>query len=71
MQAIKINEFLETFDKFTSNEKEYVLEIISKQISENNRKKIIKRVKESRSNLKNGKVKSGELKDLFQDLENE
>ena len=71
MHALKLNEFLEIFDNFTSNEKEYILEIINKQVADDNRRKIIKRVKEARMNFKKGKVKSGNLKALYQDLENE
>lgn len=71
MQALKLNKFLETFDNFSSNEKEYILEIISKQFSEESRRKIFKRVKEARINFKKGKVKTGGLKDLYKDLDHE
>ena len=68
---IKINKFLETFENFSSNEKEYVFEVINNQLSKESRKRIIKRVKESRSNLKKGKVKTGNLEELYKDLEND
>lgn len=56
MEALKLNKFLETFDNFSSNEKEYIFEVINKQLSEESRKKIIKRVKEARTNLKKGSI---------------
>ncbi|MBP9191274.1 MAG: hypothetical protein KBF96_01860 [Ignavibacteria bacterium] len=71
MEALKINKFLETFENFSSNEKEYVFEVINNQLSKESRKRIIKRVKESRSNLKKGKVKTGNLEELYKDLEND
>ena len=46
MEALKINKFLETFENFSSNEKEYVFEVINNQLSKESRKRIIKRVKE-------------------------
>jgi len=71
MEALKLNKFLESFGKLALDEKEYALEIISKQISDENRKKIVKRVKESKVNLKKGNVKKGSVEDLFNDLEND
>ena len=71
MEALKINKFLETFENFSSNEKEYVFEVINNQLSKESRKRIIKRVKESRSNPKKGKVKTGNLEELYKDLEND
>lgn len=71
MEALKINNFLESFGKLAIEEKEYALEIIYKQMSDENRKNIIKRVKESKSNLSKGSFKKGSVKDLFNDLEND
>ncbi|MBK8549561.1 MAG: hypothetical protein IPL53_00325 [Ignavibacteria bacterium] len=71
MEALKLNKFLESFGKLENDEKEYALEIINKQMSDDNRKKIVNRVKESRANLKKGNVKKGSIKDLYKDLEND
>lgn len=71
MEALKINNFLESFSKLAIEEKEYALEIINKQMSDENRKNIIKRVKESKSNLSKGIFKKGTVEDLFNDLEND
>ena len=71
MQALKLNKFLETFDNFSPNEKEYIFEVINKQLTEESRIKIVKRVNEARTNLKKVRVKSGNFKELFQDLEND
>ncbi|MDQ3022091.1 MAG: hypothetical protein M3R36_16190 [Bacteroidota bacterium] len=71
MEALKLNKFLESFDKLAVEEKEYAIEIINKQMSEENRNKIIKRVNESRANLKKGNYKKGSVKNLYNDLEND
>ncbi len=71
MEALKLNKFLESFDKLAIEEKEYAFEIIAKQMSDENRKKIIKRVKASRINQKKGNYKEGSIKDLYSDLESD
>jgi hypothetical protein len=71
VEALKLNKFLESFGKLALDEKLYALEIINKQISEENRKKIVKRVKESRANLKKENFKKGSVEDLYKDLEDD
>jgi len=69
MEILKLNKFLESFENLKSEEKEYALEIINKKMSDENRRKIIKRVKQSRANIKKGNYKEGSVKDLYDDLE--
>lgn len=71
MEALKLNKFLESFDKLANEEKEYAFEMITKQMSDQDRKKIIKRAKESRLNQKKGNYKEGSIKDLYNDLESD
>lgn len=71
MHTLKLNEVLEGFGKLPNEEKEYAVEIINKQMIEENRKKIIKRVGQSRLNQKKGNFKEGSIKDLYEDLEND
>ncbi|MCY7362972.1 MAG: hypothetical protein LH629_13050 [Ignavibacteria bacterium] len=71
MSALRLREFLESFGNLPFEEKEYITEILNKQMADENRKNIIKRLKDSRVNNKNGAVKEGTVKDLYEDLEND
>lgn len=71
MEALKLNKFLESFEKLETDEKEYAIEVINKKMSDENRKKIIDRVKEVKRNIRKGKVKKGSADDLYKDLEND
>ncbi len=71
MNTLKLNEVLEGFGKLPNEEKEYAVEIINKQMVEENRKKIIKRVGQARLNQKKGNFKEGSINDLYEDLEND
>ena len=50
------------------NDKGHVFDIISKRLVELRRVKLSNRVKEAEVNYKTGNVKSGDLKDLWEDL---
>jgi DNA-binding transcriptional regulator GbsR (MarR family) len=54
-----------------STDKEYVAEIIRKQVIELKREKLTQRVEEAKMNLKKGFVKSGDIKELLEDLESD
>ena len=71
MSASILREFIESFGSLPFEEKEYATEILNKQMAEENRKNIIKRLNDSRLNIRNGAVKEGNVKDLFEDLEND
>ena len=51
------------------DDKEYVVDIVKKQLVEAKRDAIAKRDKEAMDNLKKGLVKKGTVKDLYKDLE--
>ena len=65
----KINEIIEEFMNLSPEEKEYVAEIMEKQLIETKREKIARRAKEAMANYRNGKVRRGSVKELYEDLE--
>ena len=64
-----INKVIDSFVNLPLNDKEYIFDIIRKQILEEQRNEIAIRAKQARINYKNKKVKKGHLKELFKDLE--
>lgn len=71
MGSASINKLIEDFDQLKLDDKEYALDVISKQLIEAKRDAITKRAKEALSNLKKGAIKRGTVKDLFKDLESD
>jgi hypothetical protein len=51
------------------DEKEYVIDIIERQMIEAKREAISRRAKRAILNLRRGAVKRGSVKDLYKDLE--
>ena len=66
-----VNNLLDEFQKLPLDDKEYLAEIMLKQIREMKREFLVTRVNEARGNYNQGKCKSGTLKDLMEDLEND
>ncbi len=66
-----VNNLLEEFQKLPLDDKEYLTEIMLKQIREVKRESLVARVSEARESYNQGKSKSGSLKDLMEDLEND
>ena len=71
MHTLKLNDVIQGFEKLPPEEKEYAFEIFNRHLYEEGRKKIVKRLKETRLNQKKGDYKEGSIKDLYQDLEND
>ena len=71
MSKTEINRVIEGFNLLSMDEKEYVADMIHKQLVEYRREQIVKRANDARNNLKQGNVKSGSLEDLYRDLEND
>ncbi len=69
MSNITVNKVIEEFGHLASEDKEYVAEVIRKQVIELKRDRIAQRAEEARMNLEKGFVKSGTIKDLLEDLE--
>jgi hypothetical protein len=71
MTHTQLSDTIENFDALNLEDKEFALEIFEKNVRESKREQLIKRVKEANQNYKTGNVKKGNLKDLFEDLEND
>jgi hypothetical protein len=71
MNNSNINKVIEEFSHLPPEDKEYVAEIIRKQLIEVKRDRIAQRAREARVNLERGSVKSGSLKDLMEDLDSD
>ena len=69
MNDSNINKVIEEFSHLPIEDKEYVAEIIRKQIIEVKREKLADRVREARSNLEKGAVKTGGIEELMEDLD--
>jgi hypothetical protein len=70
MKAANINTVIENFNSLLLDEKEYAVEIIKKVYAEAAREALLTKATKASQNLKKGKVKKGNLKDLYKDLEN-
>jgi hypothetical protein len=71
MSSTTLDRLIDDFKELLLDDKEYALDIIKKQLIESKRAAIAKRAKEAISNLKKGAVKTGTLKELYKELEND
>ena len=69
MANAMLNKVIEDFRKLPLEEKEYVNDIIEKQMIEAKREAILRRAKRTIPNLKKGAVKKGTVKELYEALE--
>ncbi len=69
MRDDMLNNVISNFDKLSLNDKEYVTEVIEKQLIEAKRDATARRTRGALTNLKKGNVKKGNIKDLHKDLE--
>lgn len=69
MGSTDINKVIEEFHLLSMDEKEYVADLINKQLIESRREQIAQRAAEARKNLEKGNVKSGSFQDLYEDIE--
>ncbi|MCZ7384804.1 MAG: hypothetical protein O8C63_08670 [Candidatus Methanoperedens sp.] len=67
-KIVTINEVLEETEHLGIDDREYLLNILSKRLVELKRAKISKRAKEAVGEYKNWTVKSGNFNDLWKDL---
>ena len=68
MNNSNINRVIEEFSHLLQEDKEYVAEIIRKQVIEEKRVRLAVRAREARVNFERGSEKTGSLKDLMEDL---
>jgi len=71
MSNTSVNEVINEFDQLPSADKEYVAEIIRKQVIELKRGKLTQRAQDAKKNFSKGLVKSGGIKELLEDLESD
>ena len=69
MSSTTLNKVIEDFNQLPLDDKDYVIDIIKKQLIEAKREAIAKRAETTLSNLKKKKVKSGTIEELYKDLE--
>ena len=69
MNNSDINRVIEEFSHLAPEDKEYVAEIIRKQLIEVKRDRLAERAREAKKNFERGVVKTGTLKDLTEDLD--
>jgi len=65
-----VQHVIEDFSHLPLDDREYVVDVVKKQLIDARRDAIAKREKTASANLKKGAVKKGSVKDLFKDLEN-
>ncbi len=71
MNSNAINSILNEIEGLSENDKDYLLEIIYKQLVEYKRESILHRAKEAETNYNAGRIKKGSTDDLFGDLKND
>jgi hypothetical protein len=65
----EINQIIEKFEHFGLDEKEYLVDIFTKELREEKRDRIYKRYLEAKENRLKEKIKVGNVEDLKADLE--
>jgi len=68
-ETSEINRMIEQFEHFELDDKEYLVEIFSKELQEEKRERIHRRHLEAKENREKGNVKTGDIQDLWADLE--
>lgn len=71
MKTTSINTVIEKFNSLLLEEKEFAVDIINKVYAEAAREAILKKSKKATENNNKGKVKKGNVSDLYNDLEND
>ena len=71
MIKTKIDKVIDDFHNLSLDAKEYVTDILKKILIEAKREAIARRGKEAQINLKSRKVKTGNVEELYKDLEND
>jgi hypothetical protein len=71
MDSSNIDKVIEGFNHLPPDDKEYVAEIIRKQLIELKRDRISERAREARMNLERGTVKTGTVTEFMEDLDSD
>jgi hypothetical protein len=64
-----VQHIIEDFAHLPLDNREYVVDVVKKQLIDARRDAIAKRTSAASSNLKKGAIKKGSVKDLYKDLE--
>jgi hypothetical protein len=71
MRTAGLTKLIDDFSHLPLEDKEYAIDVITKQLIEAKRDAIARRAKQAYTNLKKGLVKKGNLNALYEDLEND
>jgi len=66
-----VSRIIEEFHILSLMEKEYVADVVTRQLAELRREEIARRATEARANFDKGMVMTGTVQDMFEDLEND
>ena len=69
MVGSNVNKVIEEFSQLPPEDKEYVAEIITKQVTDVKRERLAERSRQARMNLEKASVKTGTIKDMREDLD--
>jgi hypothetical protein len=71
MKTITLNDALSDFDSLSIDEKEYALGVFKNKLAEERRAQLAHRVHTATKNYQTGRVKTGSVRDLLKDLQND
>jgi hypothetical protein len=71
MGTSQISNLINEYSSLSFEDKKYVVELLQKQLNDCKREEIRNRADEAIFNMNSGKSKSGNLNDLFADIEND
>ena len=66
--VVTVNKVLEEIDQLDIDDRNYIHQILSCRLIETERSRIAKRALEAEENYSQGKVRSGSVRDLFNEL---
>ena len=71
MIKANISNIIEEFGHLPLEDREYVVDIVQRQLIDAKREALARRAREALVNFRKGAVKIGSVKDLYKDLEND
>ncbi|QTA93467.1 hypothetical protein [Desulfonema magnum] len=71
MSFSAIDRIIEEFHLLSWDDKEYVANVMIKQLAELGRERVARRAAEAKANFDKGRVKTGTIRDLYEDLEDD
>jgi hypothetical protein len=67
-KLVSVNDVLETIESLDIDKQAYISEVLSRRLIESRRVEIAKRAQEADRAYRKGKVKRGNIRDLWKDL---